>query len=78
MQTTHTLQIPRSIPQVPCLFSNYLDKYHPKAFIWGIQTIVDGMGQFVYKVELSDTNHLYHLKFNLDGVLISEDKESML
>jgi hypothetical protein len=76
--TAPSLRIPRSIPQVPGLFSEFLSKHFPKAFIWGINTVVDNSGQFVYKVELSDTRNLYHLMFNLDGELIERNEEIML
>jgi hypothetical protein len=71
-------RIPRSIPQVHQLFSGYLSENHPKAFIWGISTSIDASGQFVYKVELSDPNTLFHLMFNLDGNLISKTEETLL
>jgi hypothetical protein len=69
---------PQSIPQLPALFSGYINENFHRAFIWGINTSIDHSGQFVYKVELSDTNCLYHLKFNLDGELIGREEEIML
>jgi hypothetical protein len=71
-------RIPQSIPEVHQLFSGYLRENHPKAFIWGINTSIDVSGQFVYKVELSDPNTLFHLMFSLDGNLISKTEETLL
>jgi hypothetical protein len=77
METTHTYQTPKSIPQVPALFSAYINSNFRNAFIWGIHTEVDASGQFVYKVELSEASNLYHLKFNLGGEIISRKEEAM-
>ncbi|HEV7231008.1 MAG TPA: hypothetical protein VGO45_06760 [Bacteroidia bacterium] len=77
-KSASAFKTPKSIPEVPCLFTAYLNTHFSKAFIWGINTIVDISGQFVYKVELSDAANLYHLKFNLDGELLSMEKEAMI
>jgi hypothetical protein len=78
VENVNQYRMPRSVPQVPCLFSSYIDEHFKKAFIWGINTVIDSKGDFVYKVELSDAHFLYHLQFNLDGALIGQEEESML
>ena len=75
---TSPCQLPKSIPLVSHLFAGYISDQFPKAFVWGINTVVDTSGQFVYAVELSDARNLYKLKLNLDGKLIAKEAEAMI
>jgi|GEM_PF-2735303 hypothetical protein len=66
------------LPQAPEVLAGYIHRHYPKAFLWEISTWSDPSHQLVYKVELSDLNKFYHLRFSIEGKLMDCRVEWML
>jgi hypothetical protein len=62
------------LDKFPVGISEYLNKYFWGSFISDIKKEKDN-DQFFFKILISDSDTLYHLKFNLDGIIEQKDIE---
>jgi hypothetical protein len=61
----------------PIGISEYLNKYFWGSFISDIKKEKDNKDQLFFKILVSDGDHLYHLKFNLDGIIEQKETEQI-
>jgi hypothetical protein len=65
------------LDSVPVGISEYLNKYFWGNFISDVKKEKDDDNQFFFKILISDRDTLYHLKFNLDGVIKEKQIDSI-
>jgi len=61
--------------QLPAKASEYITKHFPGSFLCEVTHYKDVHGHLCYRVEISQDEQIYHLKFNEHGGLITRTAE---
>lgn len=64
------------LDNIPAGISEYLNKYFWGRFI-SVKKEIDSKNQYFFKISISEDDTLYHLKFNLDGIIEHQETESI-
>ncbi|OFY88003.1 MAG: hypothetical protein A3F72_08520 [Bacteroidetes bacterium RIFCSPLOWO2_12_FULL_35_15] len=75
---TKNLSAKPAATELPYEISEYLKENFREDFLTEIKKTTTNDGKVIYKVDVSNEDQLYHLKFNSKGLLMEKEMEPIL